>query len=593
MEKEKLCLRCMRKIGDNDFCPYCRKENSEPQKEPFLPLKTVVGGRYLVGKLVASNSEGATYYAFDMEEKAPVTLRELFPKGILSRGEGNYCLVNIGKASEFIDAKEEFVKLWTKLTEIKGFTALTHVYGLVEDLGTVYAVSEYLGEGKTLREFLLEQETGYISWDDARILFMPVLSALGELHYAGIIHGGICPETLIIDKNGKLRITGYSIEAVRRQKSTMECELFEGYAAVEQYGFSDGLSTSTDIYAFSAVLYRALIGSVPMSSASRLTNDKLMIPGKFAEQLPAYVINALVNGLQILPDDRTVTAEELRDELSASPAAAGTASEAYSSMYASQTDDAVETVVEEVSLEEDAEEVPDSPKIKKSTIAVFVISVVLCLGILVVALFGIKGFSDKDDDETTTEETTEYVSEEESTDEIGASSITVPNFRGRAFDDIKADELYNGFLVFKTEYVDSDEKKGNVIAQDITEGTIVFEERSITLRISNGKEVPDVVNQTLKNAVADLKAAGFKRVETVAGNVADNEADSMKVYSVVCEDSKTDNWVAIPDDRRLSVSDKIIVYYYGEYVEETTEETTEEILEDEPVVEEDADSSEE
>ena len=594
MEKEKLCLRCMRKIGDNDFCPYCRKENSEPQKEPFLPLKTVVGGRYLVGKLVASNSEGATYYAFDMEKKAPVTLRELFPKGILSRGKGDYCLVNIGKASEFIDAKEEFVKLWTKLTEIKGFTALTHVYGLVEDLGTVYAVSEYLGEGKTLREFLLEQETGYISWDDARILFMPVLSALGELHYAGIIHGGICPETLIIDKNGKLRITGYSIEAVRRQKSTMECELFDGYAAVEQYGFSDGLSTSTDIYAFSAVLYRALIGSVPMSSASRLTNDKLMIPGKFAEQLPAYVINALVNGLQILPDDRTVTAEELRDELSASPAAAGTASEAYSSMYASQTDDAVETVVEEVSLEEDAEEVPDSPKIKKSTIAVFVISVVLCLGILIVALFGIKGFSDKDDDETTTEETTEYVSEEESTDEIGASSITVPNFRGRAFDDIKADELYNGFLVFKTEYVDSDEKKGNVIAQDITEGTIVFEERSITLRISNGKEVPDVLGNTLKDAVSDLKAAGFKKIETVAGNVADRESDSMKVYSVVCEDSKTDNWVAIPDDRRLSVSDKIIVYYYGEYVEETTEETTEEILEDEPVIdEEDADSSEE
>ena len=83
MEKEKLCLRCMRKIGDNDFCPYCRKENSEPQKAPFLPLKTVVGGRYLVGKLVASNSEGSTYYAFDLEKKTPVTLRELFPKGIV------------------------------------------------------------------------------------------------------------------------------------------------------------------------------------------------------------------------------------------------------------------------------------------------------------------------------------------------------------------------------------------------------------------------------------------------------------------------------------------------------------------------------
>ena len=572
----------MRKIGDNDFCPYCRKENSEPQKEPFLPLKTVVGGRYLVGKLVASNSEGATYYAFDMEKKTPVTLRELFPEGILSRGEGNYCLVNIGKASEFIDAKEEFVKLWTKLTEIKGFTALTQVYGLVEDLGTVYAVSEYLGDGKTLREFLLEQETGYISWDDARILFMPVLSALGELHYAGIIHGGICPETIVLDKNGKLRITGYSIEDVRRQKSTMKCELFDGYAAVEQYGLSDGLSTSTDIYAFSAVLYRALIGSVPMSSASRLTNDKLMIPGKFAEQLPAYVINALVNGLQILPDDRTVTAEELRDELSASPAAAGTASEAYSSMYASQNDDVVETVAEEVLLDEETDETPDSTKIRKSTIAVFVISVILCLAILVVALFGIKGFSDKDDEEDTTEETTtEFVSDEDTTGEIGASSITIPDFRGKVYDDIKADTTYNGFLVFKTEYVDSDEKKGTVISQNITEGTIVFEERNITLRISNGREVPNVLDETLKDAIADLKAAGFKKVETVAGNVADKEDDSLKVYSVVCKDAKTDNWVAVPADRRLSVSDKIIIYYYGEYVE-TTEETTEEIAETEP-----------
>ena len=595
----------MRKIGDNDFCPYCRKENSEPQKEPYLPLKTVVGGRYLVGKLVASNSEGSTYYAFDMEKKTPVTLRELFPKGILSRGEGNYCLVNIGKASEFIDAKEEFIKLWTALTEIKGFTALTHVYELVEDLGTVYAVSEYLGEGVTLREFLLEQETGYISWDDARVLFMPVLSALGRLHDAGIIHGGICPETLILDKNGKLRISGYSIEEVRRQKSSMECELFDGYAAVEQYGFSEGLGTSTDIYAFSAVLYRTLIGSVPMSSASRLTNDKLMIPGKFAEQLPAYVINALVNGLQILPNDRTVTAEELRDELSASPAAAGTASVAYSTMYASQSDEAEEIVVEEVAFEEDVNDAPDSQGIKKSTVAVFIISVILCLGILVVALWGIKGFSNGKEEESTTEEfTSEFVSEDSTDDEIGASSISVPNFRGKIYDDIKNDETYKGFLIFKTEYVDSNEKKGSIISQDLTEGTLVFEERTITLRVSNGQEVPNVLGKSLKSAVSSLKKAGFKKIETVVGNVADNEDDSMKVYSVVCEDSETDNWIEIPDDRHLSVSDKIIVYYYGEYVEETeetTEETTEEeteetaedvvedVIENEPNVEEAAD----
>ena len=55
MEKEKLCLRCMRKIGNNTSCPYCRNESNKPQKEPYLPLKTVVGGKYLIGKVVSSN----------------------------------------------------------------------------------------------------------------------------------------------------------------------------------------------------------------------------------------------------------------------------------------------------------------------------------------------------------------------------------------------------------------------------------------------------------------------------------------------------------------------------------------------------------
>ena len=63
----------------------------------------------------------------------------------------------------------------------------------------------------------------------------------------------------------------------------------------------------------------------------------------------------------------------------------------------------------------------------------------------------------------------------------------------------------------------------------------------------------------------------------------------MRVYSVVCEDSKTDNWVAIPADRRLSVTDKIIIYYYGEYVETTQEVKPDETVEDEPVAEEEND----
>ena len=582
MEKEKLCLRCMRKIGNNTSCPYCRNESNKPQKEPYLPLKTVVGGKYLIGKVVSSNGEGSTYNAFDLQAKKPVTLRELYPKGLLSRGEGNYCLVNVGKASEFIDAKDSFLKMWRKLASLKGFTALTPVTDIFEDLGTVYTVSEFLGDGQTLREYLLGKEQGYISWDEARVLFMPVISALGELHASGIIHGGISPTNLVIDSHGKLRITGYCIQEMRTEKSNMESELFDGYAAVEQYGLSSGLGTYTDIYAFAAVLYRALIGSTPISAASRLTNDKLMIPGKFAEQLPAYVINSLVNALQILPQDRTETAEQLRDELSASPAAAGTSAEAYSSMYASHDEEYDDYSDESDStpplLDVDDEEEYEESGNKKNTIIAFVVSAVVCLAILIGVLAGFKGCSNND------EETTEISTEEQSTDEteeeteVGNVAFKIPDFRGELYDDIKNNEKYKAALKFKTEYVDSKEKRGTVISQSINAGTEVtsLNPRTITLKISNGLEVPDVVGESVQDALEQLKAAGFTNVTTESGQVASNSSQSGKVYRVVYDNPQEDDWAGIPADRHLSSTATLIIYYYGELEESTkpTQSTT-------------------
>lgn len=586
MSKEKLCLRCMRKIGDSNVCPYCRNESEDNRTAAHLPLKTVIGGRYLIGKLVEYNSEGSTYYGFDLERKIPVTVREFFPEGLLSRGEGNYCLVNVGKAAEFIDRKEEFLNLWKNLASISGFTALTPVTDIVEDMGTVYTVSEYLGEGKTLREYLLEKDQGYISWDEARVLFMPVLSALDELHSQGVIHGGISPTTLVIDKNGKVRITGYCTRSVRREKSGITCELFDGYAAVEQYGFSEDLTPATDIYAFAAVLYRALIGSTPMSASSRLTNDKLMIPGKFAEQLPAYVINALVNALQILPGDRTDTVEALRGELSASPAAAGTASNAYSEIYDSREQDAEEDAAYPAEEEQDVPQ--DYKKLKKSTIAAFVISVVLCLGILISVLVGINGMSDKGDETTTDADTSTTETTEEETELQNIVSIAVPDFRGKKYSDIKTDETYAHALIINTVYVDSEEDIGVVVAQDLPEGTMVSSvtPRTITLQVSKGLLVPDVEKKPMKDAVDELEEIGFKNVESQIGGIAPSADESNMVYSLVYENRETGEWEQVPADRHLSAGAKLILYYYGEYAEDTTETSAEESQQDAPVVNE-------
>ena len=588
MEKEKLCLRCMRKIGNNTVCPYCRNESGKPQNDPYLPLKTVIGGRYLIGKLVSSNAEGNTYNAFDLEAKKPVSIRELYPKTLLSRGEGNYCLVNVGKASEFIDTKDAFLKLWKKLSTLRGFTALTPATHIFEDLGTVYAVSEFLGEGKTLREYLLSKEQGYISWDEARVLFMPVISALGELHSEGILHGGISPTNLIIDANGKVRITGYCISDIRTEKGALESELFDGYAAVEQYGLSGNIGTYTDIYAFAAVLYRTLIGSTPISAASRLTNDKLMIPGKFAEQLPAYVINALVNALQILPQDRTVNVDQLRDELSASPAAAGVASEAYSSMYGSKDGDVYNPAVSSSAaplqdVDNSYPEIPQEHNHKKGAIIAFVVSAAVCLAILIGLLVGFKGCSNNGkDDETSTTDISEQTEQTKEQTEVGFVSVNVPNFVGKFYDDIKADDEYKNVLIFETKYVDSKKERGKVIKQSINPGVEVnsLSPRKIVLEVSDGIEVPDVEGLSLDEAIETLKEAGFKYIDTQMNSVATSESESNMVKQVVYVDDETADWKEIPSDGRLSATDEIVLYYYGEYETKPVITTTE--AQDEP-----------
>jgi serine/threonine-protein kinase len=488
----------------------------------------------------------------------------------------------VGKASEFIDAKEAFIKLWKALLSISGYTALPTVHQVFEDLGTVYSVTEFMGDGKTLRDFLLEKEQGCISWDEARVLLMPIVSAMGELHASGITHGGISPNTLVIDSKGKLKITGFSTEAVRVAKTNMEAELFEGYAAVEQYGMSAGLGAYTDIYAFAAVLYRTLIGSTPMNASSRLVNDKLMIPGKFAEQLPAYVINALVNALQIMPEDRTESVELLRNELSASPAAAGTAAEAFASLYEDEEDDAsdVDEYVEEEAEEPGDEEIaPTRAPLKKSTIAAFAISAAICLAILIAVLVGVKLLSKDDGAKLPTDESTTTAVAQSNGENNSIKSIKLPDFKGKVYDDIKNDEKYKDVLIFKTEYIDSPAERGTVVSQNINAGTEVtsINPKTIVLQISNGLEVPDVIGYNLQEAIKTIKAEGFKNVKSESAQIAGSKAESNTVYRIAYEDTKTGDWAEIPSDKRLSSGDIIIIYYYGEYVETTEEITTQKV----------------
>ena len=523
----------MRPLEGKDQCPSCGLSTDAVQANMYLPLKTVLGGRYLVGMVQDQNGDGASYMGWDLSAQIPVVIKEYFPDSISTRSKNKHdIIVQKGKEEIYINLMTEFIRLWSRLLDVSGSSAMIDVYDIVEENNTVYAVHEYV-DGITLREFLLRTPTGYVSWDKARSLLMPVLSTLENLHATGIIHRGVSPVTLIFDSNGKLRLTGFCIAQARTLRSPLNAQLFPGYSAIEQYDSQNEQGPWTDVYAFAAVLYRTLIGSDPSDAKSRARNDRLMIPGRFAEQIPAFVINGLINALQIMPEGRTKTAERCRDELAAAPSVTVsieddglfTKQQPYSGRGYDPDDDPANSVTviadekdftsahgnssySEPFASADTEKSYANGEYsgnKKKGSSVFTqvligaLGVLIAIALLVIVLIKMDIIKIASPIEETTSQEYEYVE--------------VPNFVGRSFETIKSTHEFTAHFVFAATYEYSDSvEEGYIISQDVIAYSTVKSGTVINVVVSKGIEqieLRNVEGMSYDEAVKLLSGIGF------------------------------------------------------------------------------------
>ena len=514
----------MKEIGDEKQCPHCGFHADSQQISPYLPIRTVLGNRYLVGKLLSYNGDGATYMGLDLSSRNAVNIREYYPIDVAVRDFKTFGVVpEEGKEEIFNECLHSFLDMWRKLKNFSGLSALIKVQDILEGNGTCYVVTENI-EGLTLRDYLLKNDSGYISWEKARPLLMPVLSTLGTLHSAGIIHRGISPTTLIVaSSDGKIRITGFSICPVRSARSDLKSQLYQGYAAFEQYGY-DGIRQGpwTDIYGFGAVLYRTLIGTDPIDAKERITNDRLMVPGKFAEQLPAYVINGLVNSLQIIPEDRTRTVEELRAELSAAPSAAVSGMD-----IEPQKQNKYQNTAQRLEPDEDTEYISEKREAaqkrhNRSSVIIAIASIIIVLAVAFLILWK-TGIIDLDSTTTTA---------------VQAEMVDVPNFVGKSYDDIMEDAYYNrNFKFEKSEIYSSTIEEGIVISQSADVNSKIQKDSVIKLTVSKGKEIvtfptAGIRDAKYEDAYKTLTSIGFAVQKTEKLNPGGRTAGTVAGFSL-------------------------------------------------------------
>ena len=546
MNIENLCLGCMNEKLTGGPCTICGYAGEHDNPNALMP-KTLLQGRYVVGKVLEANGEGFTYIGYDTKNSVPVTVREFFPQGRCTR-ENNKLHIHPGDEFGFNDTLLQFLELSKTLYSLNGLSALFNTIDIFEENGTAYRVSERM-RGIPIREFLL-RNGGTLNFEQVKSLFVPMLSTVKALHNAGIVHGGISADTLIVCKDGKLRLGGFCIRAARIKGQFLAPQLFPGFAAIEQYGNIGTIGPWTDVYGIAATIFRVFAGNPPVEATERLNDDTLTVPKKAAEALSSEILEMLSVALQILPEDRMQSVEDMRSYfMNASIQMHGTGK------------------IEK--QKQKKEKKKGSGGKWYAIVAAGVTIVVLVTLAVLLALF----LKDKNKDGEETSSLPSLVSETSSpassaaTPSSSARLYSLPRFVGQSYSDIVENLDYTDYYEFQIvgkEY-NNDYPAGTVFKQSPEAESAVEKGTKVGLYISLGPNkltVPNLIGCTVEEAKLKLYEAGFpfSSISIV------EKYDETKTPSVIIEvDQKTGAKV---------LADARITLYFNTYKGEETSSST-------------------
>jgi len=315
LSEEKLCYGCMQHtVFTNGICSNCGYYENTKTDPLFLKPGTQLHSRYLVGSAISMNGEGITYLAYDYPNTCRVLLREYMPHGFCSRVTDSAVIrVQQNCLPQYKVLMEEFTELHKSIAQLRGQIHVNPVIDLFTENNTTYVVLEFI-EGISFVDYL-KDNAGELTWAQFSRMLPPFLTSLSLLHNVGVVHRAISPETIFVTDKNELYLTDFSISAVRTANTELECEIYSGYAAPEQYSASNRQGTWTDVYAVCAVLYRVLTGTMPTSAISRMENDNLTAPALLNPNIPRHVSNVIMHGLSLVSNDRIQTITELVTQL--------------------------------------------------------------------------------------------------------------------------------------------------------------------------------------------------------------------------------------------------------------------------------------
>ena len=534
MEFKGLCLGCMNNKGDAMQCPKCGYVEGTPQVLPYLEPGTLLKEKYIVGKHLSANGEGVTYIGFDVTTNKKITVREYLPKTLCSRvKDDDNIIIASGNKLVYQDYLQDFMEIGRALAKLSSLPSIVPVIDMFEANKTAYIVYEFV-DGKPLDEII--KRARRFTWEEARPLFLPLISTINSAHAIGLVHFGISPENIIMTRSGTLKLQGFGSPDAHLAETELTAEFYEGFSAIEQYSLEGKKGKWTDVYAMCAVIFYALTGKRPPDAVSRSYEPRLNMPSDVAQNIPTHVVTALAGGLQVNIETRTHSMEELKNQFTNPvprrpepkpvPATAPTSSPAYGDRFVDEPpyqDSNARSAVPAASAQmnrsaaRDYEPDDDEPEISpykygiiSGLIGFVVLGVIalICLNLIVIPMMN-KNKEDEGDDVSSS-----YVeSEGDNTDSQPTVLYRVPNLVNKKWSSVDGNEKYSNFYIrLKEEVYDENYEEGRIISQTVEAGSTVPQNTPIGVVVSKGSKmrtVPNIIGKTVSEASKELESAGL------------------------------------------------------------------------------------
>jgi tRNA A-37 threonylcarbamoyl transferase component Bud32 len=261
--------------------------------QEYAQQQRVVGGRYVILREIGRGGMGVVWLGEDRTIGRRVAIKELrLPDGIDPRERHIY---------------EQRVLREARTAGRLSDPGIVTVFDVVQEQGTTFIVMELI-EAPTLADIV--RQRGPLSEPFAARVADQLVSALDTAHQAGIVHRDVKPSNVMVDANGRVKLTDFGIaQSTEDPKLTTSGTLIGSptYMSPERLKGQEAVPAS-DLWALGATLFYAVEGY-----------------GPYDRQTTAASIQAIMNEVAFLTRCRGPLASLIMGLLNSEPAGRPTA----------------------------------------------------------------------------------------------------------------------------------------------------------------------------------------------------------------------------------------------------------------------------